>query len=136
MNSKDWFKLSVIIITFYGILHFLGIGCPIIFLTGIPCAGCGMTRAWQCVLHLDFKTAFYYHPLFFIPPIVVTGMVFKSKIPTKLYHRISWFIIGFFITVYYIRLFNPNDTVVKINIHAGVIWKCINYISERWWGRC
>ncbi|MDE7047571.1 MAG: DUF2752 domain-containing protein, partial [Lachnospiraceae bacterium] len=30
----------------YGLFTVLGIGCPIKFITGISCMGCGMTRAW------------------------------------------------------------------------------------------
>lgn len=42
--------------------------CPFLFLWGIPCPGCGMTRAFLALLHLDFAAAFYYHPLF---PVVI-----------------------------------------------------------------
>ena len=41
-----------------------GITCIYIRFFGLPCPGCGMTRAWMSVFHLDFKAAFRYHPLF------------------------------------------------------------------------
>ena len=44
-------------------------GCPIRLVTGVSCAGCGMTRAWLSVLRLDLRQAFYYHPLFLLPPV-------------------------------------------------------------------
>ncbi|MEN6420524.1 MAG: DUF2752 domain-containing protein, partial [Smithella sp.] len=69
--SKDWISFLLIIIVFYCILHMLGIGCPIKFVTGIPCAGCGMSRALYCALKLDFHKAFHYHPLFPLPFVVV-----------------------------------------------------------------
>ncbi len=59
----------------YGLFTVLGIGCPIKFITGISCMGCGMTRAWLSVLCLDFKSAFYYHPGFWIPPLVIIYFV-------------------------------------------------------------
>ena len=65
MKVKDCIYLALIIFFVYGVLTILGIGCPIKYLTGISCAGCGMTRAWRCVLKLDFARAFSYHPLLF-----------------------------------------------------------------------
>ena len=45
-------------------LYLLDIGCVFRLMTGIPCPGCGMTRAWLAALRLDFAAAFAYHPLF------------------------------------------------------------------------
>ena len=49
----------------------LGVGCPIRYVTGIPCPGCGLTRAYWAVLHLDFAAAFSYHPLFWLVPFLL-----------------------------------------------------------------
>ena len=54
-----------VVVLLYLFLEGFGITCPIKFLTGISCAGCGMSRAWIAVFHLDFARAFYFHPLFF-----------------------------------------------------------------------
>ncbi len=37
--------------------------CPVRCFFGIPCPGCGMTRALLSALRLDFSAAFAYHPL-------------------------------------------------------------------------
>lgn len=39
--------------------------CPFYALSGIPCAGCGMTRAFFALLHLDLASAFHWHPAVF-----------------------------------------------------------------------
>ncbi|WP_373689128.1 DUF2752 domain-containing protein [Clostridium sp. YIM B02551] len=65
LKINELIKIGLPVTLLYAILRVVGIGCPIKFLTGISCAGCGMTRAWIRVIHLDFKGAFYYHPLFF-----------------------------------------------------------------------
>ncbi len=44
--------------------------CLIYSTFGIPCPTCGMTRAWLAALHLDFKTAFSMHPMFWSIPIL------------------------------------------------------------------
>ena len=50
-----------VVVLLYLILEGFGITCPIKFLTGISCAGCGMSRAWRAVFYLDFARAFYFH---------------------------------------------------------------------------
>ncbi len=37
--------------------------CPMAVITGIPCPGCGMTRATLHALHGDFAASFRFHPL-------------------------------------------------------------------------
>jgi hypothetical protein len=45
--------------------------CPILALTGLPCPGCGITRASMALLELDLLTAFNLNQLFFIAPLVL-----------------------------------------------------------------
>lgn len=40
-----------------------GTVCPMVFFTGLPCPGCGMTRAFLLVLQLRFAEAWEMHPL-------------------------------------------------------------------------
>ncbi len=37
--------------------------CLFKFMTGYPCAGCGMTRAFEAAAHGRFKEAFEWHPI-------------------------------------------------------------------------
>ena len=56
------------VVVLYVILESFGVTCPIKYITGISCAGCGMSRAWISLLHFNIHDAFMYHPLFFLPP--------------------------------------------------------------------
>lgn len=94
------------------LVYLLRIGCPIKFITGISCPGCGMTRAYYSLLHLDFKNAFYYHPLFWALPIIILLILFKDKINPKAFNFILWFIILLFLVIYVIRLFSNNSAVI------------------------
>ena len=67
----------------------LGIGCPIRSLTGIPCPGCGLTRAWKAALQLEFADAFRYHPLFWSVPVLMAFCCFNGQI-----FRQKWLNIG------------------------------------------
>lgn len=51
----------------YGLAYYF-IGCPIRFLSGIPCPGCGLTRSLAALLSGDFRTSFAFHPglIFFL----------------------------------------------------------------------
>lgn len=49
--------------------------CPSATMTGIPCPGCGLTRATLSALQGNFAEAFHFHPLFwFVTPLYV-GML-------------------------------------------------------------
>lgn len=62
-------KWAIIIIIAYFVLgrYFLYSLCPMVMVTGLPCPGCGLTRAGSALLRLDFAGAYRIHP--FIYPI-------------------------------------------------------------------
>ena len=57
----------------------LGWNCPVQHFTGVPCPGCGLSRAAVALLRLDFHTAFRYHPMVFVLPPVVLYALFGKK---------------------------------------------------------
>ncbi|MBL4932806.1 DUF2752 domain-containing protein [Clostridium paridis] len=128
LKINELIKIGLPVTLLYAILRVVGIGCPIKFLTGISCAGCGMTRAWIRVIHLDFKGAFYYHPLFFLPPIYLLLFLFRDKISKKIFVILIAIGVALFITVYVFRLVNPDGIVIDINIKNGFIYKFIKII--------
>ena len=50
---------------------YLTVGCPLRFLVGISCPGCGMSRAVEALLCFDFERAYLMHPLVFLLPVAV-----------------------------------------------------------------
>ena len=62
-------KWAIIIIIAYFVLgrYFLYSLCPMVMVTGLPCPGCGLTRAGFALLRLDLAGAYRIHP--FIYPI-------------------------------------------------------------------
>ena len=59
-------------------VHFTGFGipCPIYAITGLQCPGCGISRMFLALLHLDFSAAFHYNPvvLCLLPLMVLVGV--------------------------------------------------------------
>ncbi len=84
-------------------------GCAVRFFTGIPCPSCGMTRAMLALLRLDFRAAFYYHPLVYpllpLLSFIVIRYVFWGVSPAdKRYIRLYVGTLIVFIAVWLIRV--------------------------------
>ena len=84
-ERKELICAVTAVVVLYTAMESIGITCPIKFITGISCAGCGMSRAWMAFLQLDIAKAFAYHPLFWLVPIAVIVLLCKSKINIKIY---------------------------------------------------
>ena len=102
MSGDNAYKVAAVVVL-YVILESFGVTCPIKYITGISCAGCGMSRAWISLLHFNIHDAFMYHPLFFLPPVVVIVMLLKSKINIKFYKIFMFTMACAFVIVYNIN---------------------------------
>lgn len=108
------------------VMNVSGIGCPIKWLTGISCAGCGMTRALFYAVHLQFGIAFHYHPLFWMVPFLVLLYLFWDRFTARVQKYIVWAVVICFAAVYFVRLFSPGQDVVVADVKAGLLgrlWK-------------
>lgn len=61
------------------VLYLTDIGCVFRTVTGIPCPGCGMTRAWLAALRFDFAAALAYHPLFWTVPFMIALVCVQER---------------------------------------------------------
>ena len=77
------FLYCVLIVGVAAVMYVLKIGCPFKTIFKIPCPGCGITRAYLSVLHLDFAKAFEYNPMFWSVPILFLLMLFDDKFKHK-----------------------------------------------------
>lgn len=98
-------------------------GCPIKFFTGVSCFGCGMSRAAWALLRLDFAQAIYFHPLVFIMPIMAIILLFKGRIPCRVYKSVLWFVFALFVVVYFYRLVFSNGDIVCFEPQNSFICK-------------
>ena len=129
MKKKD-FCVYAFIIVLYIFMELMGITCPIRFLTGVSCAGCGMSRAWLSLLRGDLAMAFYYHPLFLLPIPAAIIFLFKRKLPKPIY-LFGIGLIGIaFIVVYIIRLICSDGYVVAFDPVSGAIARLFNFIRN------
>src|SRR5574344_1220535 len=61
-------------------MQLLSLPCPFISLFGIPCPGCGMTRAFIALSRLDIPGAFSANPVFPAVPILFLFILFDGKL--------------------------------------------------------
>lgn len=118
---KDRLLLMLYLTGIYLILSLLHIGCPLKFITGISCPGCGMTRAYNALLHLDINLAIHYHPLFILAPLMVGLYLFDFYLNPKLVKGLWFVFIIVFLSTYLFRLFLSQNDVVTIDIASGIM---------------
>lgn len=112
----------------YRILQAFGITCPIRFLTGVSCAGCGMTRACLCALHGHFDAAAFYHPLWVLVLPSLMVFLFRRKLPSSSVRIYGALVIAAFLVIYLIRLFDPSDSIVVFAPREGAIYRLISWL--------
>ena len=117
------------VVVLYTAMESIGITCPIKFITGISCAGCGMSRAWMAFLQLDIAKAFAYHPLFWLVPIAVIVLLCKSKINIKFYKIFMFTIAGAFVIVYLYRMFIGDGNVVVFEPQNNIVFRIIRKLN-------
>lgn len=111
------------------VLSVLSIGCPIKFLTGLSCPGCGLTRAWTSLLGFHVFDALAYHPLFWLPPIAIALSVMPLS---KKAGNIAIAAIGIaFIALWILRLFLDGDVLLPQS--GYVLVDVVNWNPPPWW---
>ena len=111
MRKKEYQAIAAIIV-FYLILEWFGITCPILYVTGVSCAGCGMSRAWLSLLRLDLAAAFSYHPLFWLPVPAAVLVLLRRRMPERVYRWGLIVVCVLFLAVYLYRQIFLEDPVV------------------------
>lgn len=76
----NFLKALVAAMGFVSIVIFTGSGTMCYFktITGLPCPGCGLTRAFISLYKGSIKDAFMFHPLWFLIPAIAGVIIFKD----------------------------------------------------------
>ena len=82
-NLKIKFICSCIILCYVIICYKINFSCIIYKITGIPCLGCGMTRALLSSLQGNISEAFDYHIMFWSIPLLYWYFIFDGKLFKK-----------------------------------------------------
>ncbi len=66
-DIKEYSPAGIVFLVYYLLIRVTGRAfCPLINLTGFPCAGCGLTRAFLYMASGDFERAAYINPMSFL----------------------------------------------------------------------
>ena len=122
--------------TLLGIVLLVGIysriGCPLRWLTGLACPGCGMTRALAALLRLNFSAALRMHPLVCLLPLAAVWAALGlsgRRLPQRAERRLVAVAVVLFVVIYLIRLFT-GDPVVKPDFSSSVLHNILSFWRE------
>ena len=110
-------------------LYLTGIGCPVRFVTGLSCPGCGLSRAWAELFRGNIRAAFAYHPLFWSIPLILIVLAPFTELSPKFRNIFSTIMAGLFIIVYVVRIVY-HDPVLTFQLSEGFIMKVIGGIAD------
>jgi hypothetical protein len=102
-----------------------GTVCMVNALFGMPCPGCGLTRAWYAALGLRVGEAFAFHPLFAVPFVYVGIWVWTRvrKVNPPWFKTLSIGVLAAFLAVYVIRMvmFFPHTEPFVLNFDSFLL---------------
>ena len=128
---KEQVTAILAVVLFYGVLQLVGITCPIKFITGISCPGCGMTRAWlSLLLRGDLEAAFHYHPLFWILIPGVPLFLYRHRFSERTRKTVSYLLILLLLPAYAFRMASPENTIVVFRPEDGLIGRILAAAGE------
>ena len=126
---RDKILLALAVIAIYAVMFLVGITCPIKYLTGISCPGCGMSRACMSALKLDFLAAFHYHPLWIVLPFAAALLIFFKITKKRLAFDVTLYACtAIMIGVWLYRMIFAGADVVVFEPQNSIIVKLMQKI--------
>ena len=111
------YRIGIIAVIIYLLImqYIFGTLCPITYLFGISCPGCGLTRAGIAFCKGDINTAWENNPAIFSWIIVIIFWFYQRYLLKKTQKGISFLLIGtstITLFVYFYRLYNGTLPIV------------------------
>jgi hypothetical protein len=136
-ETKSW--LGTLIKVLLCVIPFLmldGNLCLFKRVLGLPCPGCGLTRAYLSLLRFDLGNAFFYHPLFIIPLGIGLIILLRHRPVFKtLYHNnYIWGLIGIlFFSVWIVRMFLLFPETPPLDYDSRALLPTLIRLISRLW---
>lgn len=106
-HVKEKLLFTALYIVFVAVLYWIDAECFFFCITGKPCPGCGMTRAWRFLIQGELGKAFSMHPLFFTVPVLYLYILFDGHLFKNVYvnNTVLGLILAGFFLLFMVRLF-------------------------------
>lgn len=137
--QRDLLRYRVALVVVAGYLLFMrfvcGAGCPLVWLTGLPCPACGLTRAAKLVFLGQFAEAYQMHPMIY--PILLFLFLFffyRYILGKELPYAIWWgvLIFGTCIGLYFYRMMTQFPGSAPMGYyHENVMRELLDKIHRR-----
>jgi len=120
-----WFGLFLAIRSFgfspYKVLEYIPLICPFRTISGIPCPGCGMTRAFLALAEGDFLGALRFNPLSvpLFAALVISAFNIRLPIPQRAKNRFLTIVLFVVIFWWFWARFLPG-VLIGANPHSWV----------------
>lgn len=88
--------------------------CIVKLVFKFPCPWCGITRSYLALFKLDIALAFFYHPLFWLLPIIAFVLIFSERPKINKIFKSKLFWVGSVVLVMVVYIFRmihyfPNE---------------------------
>ena len=105
--------------------------CPTKIFFGIPCPGCGISRALFSVCCFDFAAAFEYNPAW--PLVLITAaaellLLFFDKIKAAKIVGIAFLVI--MVVIYIYRVAFTESLIVAWDFESGLVYRGYEWITQ------
>lgn len=120
-QRRDVFTFLLWLGIYFVVATLLGIPCPIRFVTGASCPGCGMSRALIALFTGRFALAWYYHPLvYLLLPFAALMVVCSVRQMHKTRKAVLLISALLLLAVYLYRVLVLHSDVVTVDFEKGV----------------
>lgn len=132
---KHWLPLAACLVYYAASYVFTGVGCLFYSIVGLPCPGCGGTRALTALLGGDIAAALHWHPLIILMlcAALLGAILFLTRESMPVWWKtVLWCLIVLLLVVYAVRmaLYFPLTPPMDLNEHAWLprLWAWVSQI--------
>ena len=127
-NIRQGLFVTLALVFYYVLLYFSKSSTTCFFklTTGIPCPACGMSRAVFALTKGDFLSAWHWHPLVYLLPLVLVLLIVraysKSPVDSAIWRKIWLGLAVVFIGTWIIRMFLYFPGTAPLDYYWNSIW--------------
>ena len=116
-NGRGILAVAAYVLTAQAIFGYI---CPSMWLLGLPCPACGLTRAAFSLLRLDFRMAASYNPMIFF---VLPALYFYKKGRALLFAGVT----GLMFAVFFLRVLTSFGVEPLIINKSALMFILLNH---------